>query len=333
MIGTLKGLTAMSPSKLTKYSCVFFCSGCFLINLLFFYGSFGVKAAYAEKEMYTIQLGAYQNVENAQKEMESLKMLGHNAFYVFEEAEGEIALYRVYIERFSRKEDAEKEAEVLSELNLISDYTIRVIGEPIQEDDEIIKPFPVFNKVEESDGGNGAPNNYYLHVCSLREEKNAIELTARLKNLGYDAVYQYETFDIGGWYRVYIEGYSSEKEALNRAEALQSSGIISYYKVMKKMEESVPDLELTGSNENVFFLHISSFKEESNAEDQVQTLGKQGYKVFSVEEMVAGEQWYRVYIGEFYSEDEARKEGSEIKDKGRVSYFKPIEIKADVLGK
>ena len=322
----------MSPSKLTKCDRVFFYSGFFLISILFFSGSFGVKIIYAQKLMYTIQLGAYKNVENAQKEVESLKILGHKAFYLFEDMEGEIALYRVYIEKFSNKEDAEKEAKVLSELNLISDYMIKVIGEPIKENNDIVQPFPDFDIVEKSSDGIRGQGSYYLHISSLREGKNADELTARLKKNSLDAVCRYEITEIGGWYRVYIDGYGSEKEAVKRAEELKSSGIISYYKVMKKVEETSTGIESTGSDENVFFLHISSYKEKNNAEDQVRELKKQGYKAFTVEEEIAGESWHRIYIGEFFSIDQARKKGAELKSKGQISYFKPIEIKADVEG-
>jgi len=322
----------MSPSKFSKCGRLFFLSVYFIAGILFLSILCGFKTGYAQKLMYTIQLGAYKNVENAQKQVESLKMLGHNAFYLFEDAEGEIALYRVYIERFSNKEDAEKEAKVLSELNLISDYTIGVIGEPTREKNDIVQPLPDFDMAGESYSFIGGQGGYCLHVSSLRDEKNADELTARLRKSSLDAVCRYETNEIGGWYRIYIEGYGSEKEAFERAEELKGSGIISYYKVMNKVEETTGAVESTGSDENVFFLHISSYKEKNNADDQVLELEKQGYKVFSLEEEVEGESWHRVYIGEFFSMDQARKKGVELKGAKRIKYFKPIEIKADAEG-
>ena len=73
-------------------------------------------------------------------------------------------------------------------------------------------------------------------------------------------------------------------------------------------------------------LHISSFKEKENAEDELQRLGKHGYKTFLAPEQVLGESWLRVYIGDFKDEQEARKVGSELKRKGIISYFKPRTI-------
>ena len=41
--------------------------------------------------------------------------------------------------------------------------------------------------------------------------------------------------------------------------------------------------------------------------------------------------WYRVYIGEFNNEAEARKKGMELLDRGLISYFKPIAIDRKTL--
>jgi len=73
-------------------------------------------------------------------------------------------------------------------------------------------------------------------------------------------------------------------------------------------------------------LHISSFKQKDNAENEVQRLGKHGYKTFLAAEEVLGESWLRVYIGVFDDEQTARRIGSELRGKGIVSYFNPSKI-------
>jgi len=73
-------------------------------------------------------------------------------------------------------------------------------------------------------------------------------------------------------------------------------------------------------------LHISSFKQKDNAENEVQRLGKHGYKTFLATEEVLGESWLRVYIGIFDDEQTARRMGSELRGKGIISYFKPRMI-------
>ena len=73
-------------------------------------------------------------------------------------------------------------------------------------------------------------------------------------------------------------------------------------------------------------LHISSFKEKVNAENEVQRLKGYGYKTFIASEEVLGESWLRVYIGIFDHERAARRIGSELREKGSISYFKPFKI-------
>lgn len=72
-------------------------------------------------------------------------------------------------------------------------------------------------------------------------------------------------------------------------------------------------------------LHISSFKEKSNAEKEVQRLKGYGYKTFIASEEVSGESWLRVYIGIFDDEQAARRTGSELRENGSISYFKPFK--------
>jgi cell division septation protein DedD len=54
---------------------------------------------------------------------------------------------------------------------------------------------------------------------------------------------------------------------------------------------------------------------------------------YHLEEESSEDRWFRVYIGEFDNENNARKAGSELREKGIISYFKPIEINKDLLKK
>ena len=79
--------------------------------------------AYAEKRFYSIQVGAVKKLDDAVNMADGLKSRGHNPFYRYETVKGKGKWYRVYIERFGSKGDAEKEAKRLMERNLISDYS------------------------------------------------------------------------------------------------------------------------------------------------------------------------------------------------------------------
>ena len=50
-----------------------------------------------------------------------------------------------------------------------------------------------------------------------------------------------------------------------------------------------------------------------------------------MDEELAGGQWFRVYIGKYDTEKEARAAGEALKEKGLVSYFKPLEIDRSAL--
>ncbi len=78
-------------------------------------------------------------------------------------------------------------------------------------------------------------------------------------------------------------------------------------------------------------LHFSSCLLKVNAEEEVRRLEKYGYSAFYQEKEVLGQRWFRVYIGDFKDEQEARKVGSELKEKGIISYFKPRKIEGDTI--
>jgi cell division septation protein DedD len=76
----------------------------------------------------------------------------------------------------------------------------------------------------------------------------------------------------------------------------------------------------------IFFLHTGSFKEEVNAQRVVASLKESGYKAFYVPEKEPSVIWFRVFIGDFRSESQAREKGMELLEKGIITYFKPIAI-------
>ena len=90
-------------------------------------------------------------------------------------------------------------------------------------------------------------------------------------------------------------------------------------------EESLPTVV-----EVKIVLHVSSYRLKANAEEEVQRLTKYAYKPFILAEEVSGKTWFRVYIGNFGDEQEARKVGSELKEKGIISYFKLREVNRDI---
>jgi cell division protein FtsN len=98
-------------------------------------------------------------------------------------------------------------------------------------------------------------------------------------------------------------------------------------------KESPPppaEREAKKSGPATHYLHVGSYRERQNAEKHAQELVRHGHKAFFVEEGGADGKWFRVYVGEFQSEREARRVGTEMKEKRLITYFKPISFPGGV---
>jgi cell division septation protein DedD len=187
-------------------------------------------------------------------------------------------LYNVYIEKFNSRPDADKEAKILKELALISNYDVREIFEKtrkdsIQDKQEIVEKARITSaapdpdatqktekksvvkpetpkKSESDNAGRQDAKGYYLKVSSLKEKANAEETVRILKDAGYQAFYNYENVKgMGDWYRVYIEGYQSKDEAEKDAKKLMGSRSISGYEI-KRAAGIVRSSDTTQKEEN-----------------------------------------------------------------------------------
>jgi len=166
---------------------------------------------------------------------------------------------------------------------------------------------------------------YCLKVSSLKEKANAEEVVNTLQKAGYNAFYKFENVEgKGDWYRVYLDGYQSREAAEKEAKKLTASGIISGYEIKRKMDGIQTPEPLKEDAKKAFFLHVASFKVSAKADEEVRRLTGSGFKAVSNEVEVSGEQWFRVYIGEFSTEKEAREKGKELIQQGVITYFKPM---------
>ncbi|RPI72139.1 MAG: SPOR domain-containing protein, partial [Desulfobacteraceae bacterium] len=179
---------------------------------------------------------------------------------------------------------------------------------------------------------HGKQYYYSIQVSAYQSEGSASAEEQRLKNLGHKAFFRKEDDKKKTvWYRVYIEVFPSRREAEKEARSLQELGLIAQY-IVKPIEVAAQDPPASKNKGDVYFLHLSSYKSKENAEGDSKTLEERGYKAFVVSEEIKGEEWFRVYVGEFKDEAEARKIGNELKAKGLTDYFKPILINKKALG-
>ena len=171
---------------------------------------------------------------------------------------------------------------------------------------------------------------YSIQLGAFRDHGYAMDLVNSLRRLGHDAFEQKERYgDNGTIHRVYIEKFKSRRVADREAKSLKDLGLISEY--------SIKGLGKPGGVKNqresgvVYYLHVSSYKQKDNAEKKVRMLESHGCRAVVVEEEISEETWFRIYIGEFKDEEEARRFGTKLRDKVVISYFKPIPINRKAL--
>ena len=195
------------------------------------------------------------------------------------------------------------------------------------------KKTPVVVKAKESPvlsepHKNDARKQFYaIQVAAFKSLLNAVQRLIYFKDLGHNAFYNCETVKgKGKLFKIYIELHESKKEVEELALTMKESGLIEDY-IIRAMSETSPakssDCEL---ETNIYFLHVSSYKQNKYAEEHVQKLKEHVSQVVAILEDVQGESWFRVYMGEFENENKARKFGAKLKEKGLISYFKPVSI-------
>jgi cell division septation protein DedD len=179
-----------------------------------------VDPAPVQKRFYSIRLGSFKDRENAQERVDELTRLGHNAFCRFQTVKGKGKWYRVFIERYDSREQAEKEARILKELGLISEYGIEALT-----DETAPKTTKEAEQIQKQ--------TFHLHVNSFQSRDNAEAETGRLTRLGYQAFLREE--DVSGqvWFRVYVGAFPSEKDAREQGEILKGKGVIGYFKPLR----------------------------------------------------------------------------------------------------
>jgi cell division septation protein DedD len=319
----------------------------------------GDYAFSAEGPYYSIHLLTFKTIDEAKVKVKEYKDLGYNAFYRQEKSADDAAVYNVYIEKFKSRSEADKEARILKELDLISDYDVREVSErtsagSVRDKQELsgkakinsispktdttqktetnpaIKPETI-KKPESRNVNKIDVKSYYLKVSSLKEKANAEEEVKTLKDAGYHAFYNFENVKgRGDWYRVYLDRYQSREDAERDANRLKASGIIAEYEIIGVNGVIQPSEQTQKDDEKIWSLHVATFNDRAQADEELRRLTELGLKAVTIKADVSGEQWFRIYIVEFSDEKEAGDKGAEFVQNGVISYFKPMLIdKAD----
>ena len=199
-----------------------------------------------------------------------------------------------------------------------------------------------------------AETAYGIQIAAYQDLDHAVERVNYLKRLGYSAFYHYETVHKKGkWYRVYIARFPTRSQAEEEARVLQDLKLIEDYEIRilrngasapakpppakpapaagRKTPPARQPAKSAKRGNMVYLLHVSSYRDKENAVEETQHLKSAGQKAFFVEEDLASGTWFRIYLGKWETEKQARAAGSRLKKQGIITYFKPLEIDRDAL--
>ncbi len=101
--------------------------GCLILLLSLWFALSIWTPVYAGKIVYSIQIGAFKELRYASDEVSKLKGAGRRVFYRHENAGNKGKLYRVYVEKYKGKKEAERDAKKLKQQGLIENYIIKTI--------------------------------------------------------------------------------------------------------------------------------------------------------------------------------------------------------------
>lgn len=165
---------------------------------------------------------------------------------------------------------------------------------------------------------------YSIHIGSYRNLQNALKDISRLQEAGRSAFYRHEMVKgKGKLYRVYVGKHDEREGAELEGRILKALNLASVFWIRAIPEGMENDIPREVHRQKDFTLHVGSFRIEKNAENEVQRLDRDGYRVSYHSVTLANKIWFRVFVGSYSDEKTAGRAGKELKGKGVISYFEP----------
>lgn len=199
--------------------------------------------------VYSIQVAAATDKGAAEERAEEMNRLGYHAYVRLETVPGKGDWYRVYVERFGSRAEADREAASLKSLGLLQECFVRPVGEeaekaqprrkgevaaPSRARKEAAAPAPggVAKPSAQKQPGGGAARLHFVQVGSFKEKENARKYAASLEKTGQKPFFVEEGEGRERWYKVYIGEFADVQAARNAGNELKERGVLSYYKVI-----------------------------------------------------------------------------------------------------
>ncbi|MDD5475603.1 MAG: tetratricopeptide repeat protein [Syntrophales bacterium] len=164
---------------------------------------------------------------------------------------------------------------------------------------------------------------YGIHVASFRDAGRAEAQVRMLEEAGCAAFSR--AFSLPGqdeWQRVFAGYHGNREDAFDRGEMLRKQGVIERFSVMpfQGLRKDLPEQELYG-------IHVASFRDAGRAEAQVRMLEEAGHQAFSRTFLQPGQgEWHRVFAGLHNHREMALERGEVLKKEGVVENYSIIVL-------
>jgi cell division protein FtsN len=189
---------------------------------------------------YSIQVAAFTDKHSAEERAGEMNRRGYHAYVRLETVPGKGEWYRVYVEKFGSKAQADREAASLKALGLLDDCFVRAVTEdvapppPRKKEDVAVPPKREIATIPipRRDGGGTSSRLHFLHVGSFKERENAEKNVAAFGRIGHKAFFVEEDNGRSRWFKVYIGEFANVNEAKKAGADLKGKGAVSYFKII-----------------------------------------------------------------------------------------------------
>lgn len=199
---------------------------------------------------YSIQVAAATDKSSAEERAEEMNRLGYRSYVRLEAVPGKGDWYRVYVEKFGSKAQADREAASLKSLGLLNECFVRAVQEDVATPSPRKKEDVAPAAPRKKGAAVAAPQRevaiptarkewigpstrlHFLHVGSFKEKENAQKNAAALGRMGQKAFFVGEGEARDQWFRVYIGEFADVKAARKAGNDLKERGVLSYFKVI-----------------------------------------------------------------------------------------------------
>jgi len=152
-----------------------------------------------------------------------------------------------------------------------------------------------------------------------------------LQEAGRNAFHRYEEVEgQGQLYRVYVGEHDEREGAELEGRILKALNLVPVFWI-RAIPRGIGGNSEEGHSRQGYALHVSSFRLEDNAAQEVRRLAQEGHSAWHRRAVVANETWFRVYLGGFPDQQSAEEAGGELKDEGIISFYRAHRVQADVL--